>query len=262
MLPGVLVRGHPQVEASPSVPSEGTNSMDDAQRGTTGNLLLDALPRSVREQLLADDSPRAIEAGDVWRSPGDPVKTVAFPLSGTLSLIAELDEYRVESATIGEEGAADVFSAVASRVAPLLLLGQVSGEAYEIPIDRFLAAHADSPELQRMIQGYIEALLVQTSMSTLCQAVHHLNERCARWLLQSHDRVDTETFELKQEFLAMMLGVSRPSVSISAGALQAAGLISYRRGKITIVDREGLEEAACPCYEEIRSAYSRLVPLA
>ena len=260
MLPGVLVRGHPQVEASPSVPIEGT-AMDDAHRGNTGNLLLDALPGSVRDQLVADDEPRAIEAGDVWRTPGEPVKTVAFPLNGTLSLIAELDDYRVESATIGEEGAADVFSAVASRVAPLLLIGQVTGEAYEIPIDRFLAAYADSPELQRMIQGYIEALLVQTSMSTLCQAVHHMNERCARWLLQSHDRVDGDTFELKQEFLATMLGVSRPSVSVAAGTLQASGLISYRRGKITIIDREGLEDAACPCYEEIRTAYSRLVPL-
>ena len=260
MLPGVLVRGHPQVEASPSVPIEGT-TMDDAQRGHTGNLVLDALPGSVREQLLLNDAPRAIEDGDRWRSPGDPVKTVAFPISGTLSLIAETDEYRVEAATIGNEGAADVFSAVASRVAPLLLIGQVSGQAYEIPIDRFLAAYADSPELERMIHGYIEALLFQTSMSTLCQAVHHLNERCARWLLQSHDRVDSDTFELKQEFLATMLGVSRPSVSLAAGALQASGLISYRRGKITIVDREGLEDAACPCYEEIRSAYSRLVPL-
>jgi CRP-like cAMP-binding protein len=202
-----------------------------------------------------------IAAGDVWRSPGDAVKTVAFPLTGTLSLITEVEEQRVEVATIGNEGAADVFSAIGSRVAPLLLLAQVTGQAYEVPIDRFLAAHADSPELQRLIQGYIEALVIQTSVGVLCQAVHHVNQRCARWLLETHDRVESDSFELKQEFLAMMLAVQRPSVSIAEGALQASGLISYRRGHVTIVDRERLEDAACACYEEIRSAYSRLVPL-
>jgi CRP-like cAMP-binding protein len=263
MLSGVLLWGRSLGgEASPSVPIEGA-TMHDARRGHTGNLLLDALPASVREELLVDDQPRAIAAGDVWRSPGDAVKTVAFPLTGTLSLIAEQGqgEHRVEVATIGNEGAADVFSAIGSRVAPLLLLAQVTGEAYEVPIDRFLSAHADSAELRRLIRGYIEALVVQTSMSTLCQAAHHLNERCARWLLDTHDRVESDTFELKQEFLAMMLAVQRPSVSIAAGTLQASGVISYRRGTITIVDREGLENAACACYEEVRSAYSRLVPL-
>ena len=235
--------------------------MDDAQHGRTGNIVLDALPGSVRDHLLDGDAPRAIESGDVWRTPGEAVKTVAFPITGCLSLVVEAGDHRVEAATIGNEGAADVFSAVASRVAPLLLIGQVTGSCYEVPIDRFLPAYADSPELERLIQGYIEALLVQTSMSALCLAVHHMNERCARWLLQTHDRVDSDTFELKQEFLATMLGVHRPSVSIAAGSLQASGFISYRRGKITITDREGLEDAACACYEEIRSAYSRLVPL-
>jgi hypothetical protein len=99
------------------------------------------------------------------------------------------------------------------------------------------------------------------AISAACNAVHHLNERCARWLLMTHDRVEEDTFDLKQEFLAVMLGVQRPSVSIAAGTLQEAGLISYRRGGITIRDREGLEEATCPCYELIRAEYSRLVPL-
>jgi CRP-like cAMP-binding protein len=235
--------------------------MDDAAHGNTGNLLLDALSPSVREALLEGDAPRRIEAGDVWRAPGDAVKTVAFPLTGCLSLIAESDGHQVESATIGQEGAADVFSAIASRVAPLLLLAQVDGTAHELPIDRFLAVFAEDESLRRVIHGYIEALFVQTSMSALCLSVHHLNERCARWLLQSHDRVDGDSFELKQEFLAIMLGVHRPSVSIAAKTLQASGLIAYRRGKITIVDREGLEDASCSCYEETRLAYSRLVPL-
>jgi CRP-like cAMP-binding protein len=91
--------------------------------------------------------------------------------------------------------------------------------------------------------------------------VHHLNQRCARWLLQTHDRVDSDTFGLTQEYLGVMLGVQRPSVSIAQQTLQAAGCITYKRGSITIVDREALEAAACPCYEMIRREYSRLVPL-
>jgi CRP-like cAMP-binding protein len=235
--------------------------MDGLVGARTRNLLLDALPPSVRDELLGGLEPRVIEPGEAWRRPGEAVTTVAFPITGSLSLIAETDHQRVEAATIGQEGAADVFSAIASRVAPLLMIAQVAGRAYEVPIDRFLGIYAKDETLQRLIHGYVEALFVQTSMSTLCINVHHLNERCARWLLQTHDRVDADTFELKQEFLAIMLGVRRPSVSIAAKALQGSGLIDYRRGKISIVDREGLEDAACSCYEEIRSAYSRLVPL-
>jgi CRP-like cAMP-binding protein len=92
-------------------------------------------------------------------------------------------------------------------------------------------------------------------------ALHQVNERCARWLLETHDRVDSDTFELKQDLLARMLAVSRPTVSVAAGTLQAAGTIEYRRGKVSIVDREALEDASCSCYEANRADYSRLVPL-
>jgi CRP-like cAMP-binding protein len=102
---------------------------------------------------------------------------------------------------------------------------------------------------------------VQISLTAACNAVHHLNQRCARWLLQTHDRVDDDTFGLTQEYLGVMLGVQRPSVSIAQRTLQEAGCITFRRGFITVVDREGLEAAACPCYELIRTEYSRLVPL-
>jgi CRP-like cAMP-binding protein len=112
-----------------------------------------------------------------------------------------------------------------------------------------------------LIYGYIEALFAVASRATACIALHQVSERCARWLLETHDRVDSNRFELKQEFLGRMLAVSRPTVSVAQGTLQAAGTIQYRRGKITIVDREALEEASCSCYEVNRRDYSRLVPL-
>ena len=102
---------------------------------------------------------------------------------------------------------------------------------------------------------------MQVSLTAACNALHQLTQRCARWLLQSHDRVQGDTFGLTQEYLGVMLGVQRPSVSIAQRTLQAAGCISFHRGSNTVIDREGLESAACPCYELIRTEYSRLVPL-
>src|SRR5436853_3556723 len=129
-----------------------------------------------------------------------------------------------------------------------------------VEIERFVKQSREG-RFQELIYGYLEAMVVQISVTAACNGVHHLNERCARWLLQTHDRVQTDTFGLTQEFLGVMLGVQRPSVSIAQRTLQAAGLITYQHGSITVIDREGLESAACACYEQIRSEYSRLVPL-
>jgi CRP-like cAMP-binding protein len=229
----------------------------------TGNLLLDSLDPTERGDLLAGAEIRPIEVGHVFLSPGDPITEVVFPRSGTLSVVTEPRiGQRVEAATVGREGVGSVHSALGSRVSGQELVGQVSGEGIAVEVELFSKLSSQPGKLQNLIHGYLEAFFAQASLSAGCNAVHHLNERCARWLLMTHDRVESDTFDLKQEFLAVMLGVQRPSVSISAGTLQEAGLITYRRGSITILDREGLEEATCPCYEMIRSEYSRLVPLA
>jgi CRP-like cAMP-binding protein len=212
--------------------------------------------------LLAGSRARPIVVGDILLRPGEKLETVAFPTSGCLSLVAQPDEtLSVEAATIGREGVGNVHSALGSRRSSLELIGQVSGAMIEVDVELFAKLCGQPGRLQDLVHGYIEALFAQASLSSACNAVHHVNQRCARWLLMSHDRVDSDTFDLKQEFLAVMLGVKRPSVTIAAGTLQEAGLISYKRGWITIVDREALEQAACSCYENIRSEYSRLVPL-
>ena len=228
----------------------------------TRNLLLDALLGEERDRLLEDATTHPIELGHVYLDPGDPITRVMFPISGTLSIIAEPDErHRVEAATVGREGVANVHSALGSRVAGQQLIGQVAGEAISVEVELFAKEMSEPGRLEVLVHGYIEALFAQASLSAACNAAHHLDQRCARWLLQTHDRADADSFFLKQEFLAMMLGVQRPSVTVAAKTLQAAELITYRRGSITILDREGLEEAACGCYEQVRSEYSRLVPL-
>jgi CRP-like cAMP-binding protein len=227
----------------------------------TGNLLLDALSDEERTRLLADASTRDIVVGGVLFRPGDPVTHVAFPTAGTLSLLAQPDDSQpVEAATIGREGAASLHSALGSQKATQELVGQVEGRMIMVGVE-ILNKEATEDRLRDVVFGYLEAMVVQISLTAACNALHHVTQRCARWLLQTHDRVDSDTFGLTQEYLGVMLGVQRPTVSISQRTLQAAGCITFSRGSITVVDREGLEGAACPCYEMIRTEYSRLVPL-
>jgi CRP-like cAMP-binding protein len=235
----------------------------DRTNGRTSNLLLDSLPRVDRDAVLSESVRYPIELRRAYLQPGDDVERVLFPVSGTLSIIVEPggDGRRVEAATVGREGVANVHAALGSRVAGQQLIGQVAGEAIGIDVEIFGKLVAEVDRLRALVNGYVEAVFAQTILSAACNALHHLNERCARWLLATHDRVDTDGFDLTHELLATMLGVTRPSVSGAAKTLQAAGLITYRRGRITVVDREGLEEAACPCYGLIRSEYSRLVPI-
>lgn len=256
---GVLV----QIDREPNRGRGRQSGMqNDVAPERTGNLLLDALTSSERAALLNDASHRFNPVGEERRNAGDEITSVFFPTSGTLSLIVEQDDERVEAATVGREGVCDVPASLGSRIASLTVLSQIEGDSIDVDVETFNKVYDEGPTFRTIITGYIEAVYSQASMSTACGLLHHLNERCARWLLQSHDRVDSDTFVLKQEFLAMMLGVHRPSVSIAAGTLQASGCITYRRGRITVIDREALEQAACSCYETIRSEYSRLVPLA
>jgi CRP-like cAMP-binding protein len=232
-----------------------------ALRLRTGNLLLDALGEKQRASLLAGCERVPIDVGKVLFRPGDRISYVPFPLSGTLSLIALPDDgVQVEAATIGNEGAAELPSALGSRTVSQEVVGQVSGEMFAIPLETF-TEHLQQDRFRDLVHGYIEALMVQISLTAACNAVHHLNQRCARWLLQTHDRVTGDTFGLTQEYLGIMLGAQRPTVSTAQRTLKEAGCITFSRGSITVVDRQGLEEAACSCYETIRTAYSRLVPI-
>jgi CRP-like cAMP-binding protein len=228
----------------------------------TGNLLLDALPPDVRDEVLVGSMTRPVRSGDVLVEIGDDVDVAFFPVSGTLSSLAEPDdESTVEAASTGNEGAADLFAALGTLRATHRLIGQVPAEVIVVDVKR-LRHHALREGLpQELIFSYTQALYTQAGTSAACNAKHSVEQRAARWLLQTHDRVHGDTFELKQEFLAYMLGVARPSVSLAAESLKHAGLIDYSRGVVTIHNREGLEEVACSCYEVVRKVYSDLVEL-
>jgi CRP-like cAMP-binding protein len=236
--------------------------MAEARRTVTGNLLLDAFPPAVREALMAGSSTRRIDPGDVFVNVGDEVIEAFFPKSGTLSLLAEPDEESiVEAATIGREGAAGIFAALGALKTVHRVIAQVPGEVIVIDA-KVVREHALMPgRPQTLLFSYLQALFAQAAIGVACIGKHHVDQRAARWLLQTHDRADGDSFQLKQEFLAFMLGTARPTVSLAAATLKNAGLIDYSRGNITILDRGGLESVACACYEQIRKQYSLLVEL-
>jgi len=228
-----------------------------------GNHLLDALPAEKRESMASRLKPVEFRPHDVLYEPGRRIGKVYFPQSGVISLMAPLlNGEAIETATIGNEGmlGVSVFLGGGTNGAGIAM-AQVAGRGLYMSADTFRAEIAGDGKLRELLLGYTQALFAQISQSVACNGTHSIRERCARWLLETHDRAGSDQFVLTQEFLADMLAVRRPSVTVAAGMLQRAGLIEYRRGQITILDRTGLETSSCECYQAILDAYNTLVPI-
>ncbi|WP_458757631.1 Crp/Fnr family transcriptional regulator [Afipia sp. TerB] len=196
----------------------------------------------------------------VLSEPDEPISHVYFPTQGVVSLVNEPDDGEiVEFATIGNEGMAGFPVLLGSSTMPSRVFVQVQGAGFRMGAAELLDVLKRTPVFQGLLMRYVMALLNQIAQSTSCNRLHEVQERCARWLLHTHDRVNGNSFTLTQEFLSQMLGVHRPTVSIAARMLQQAGLIRYSRGYIEVIDREGLESAACNCYRLIADHYARLL---
>jgi CRP-like cAMP-binding protein len=223
------------------------------------NLLLATLSSDDFERLVPDLTLGALGHGAPVFYAGQPSGHVWFPHEGVVSIVA-LDEHgqAVEVATVGREGMTGIAAALGSETMANDAMVQVAGRGSRMDTAAFRKAMDARPALKALMLRYVLAVFTQSSQNIACNQLHPINTRCARWLLTTHDRVTGDAFVLTQEYLAMMLGVSRPSVSVAAGALQRQGLISYSRGKITILDRPGLEAAACECYGVIASEFNRL----
>jgi CRP-like cAMP-binding protein len=190
---------------------------------------------------------------------GRPAEHVWFPHEGVISIVAtDAEGGAVEVATVGREGMTGIPLVLGSDSMSSDAMVQVSGTGTRMEVAAFRDAIEASPTLRQQMLRYVLAVFGQVSQNAACNQLHAINNRCARWLLTTHDRVTGDKYALTQEYLAMMLGVTRPSVSAAAGALQKAGLIRYSRGVITILDREGLEAASCECYRIIEDEFRRL----
>jgi CRP-like cAMP-binding protein len=198
----------------------------------------------------------------VLQEPGQPVRRAYFPHEGFASLLTVFEDgLSVETATVGPEGAVDLPLLVHIGAAPSRVVIQAPGRAAMIAMEPLQRAINDSPALLQLLQSYVHGFLAQILQTVACNAVHTAEERLAKWLLMSADRTNADNIPLTHEFLAEMLGVGRPTVSLVAHTLQTAGLIDHRRGLITIVDRAGLEEVSCSCYRTIHRAYEELLPM-
>jgi CRP-like cAMP-binding protein len=224
------------------------------------NRLLRALPPDVSETLGRRLEVLDMEVRHSVFEPDRPSQHVYFPLSAVISVVAKMGEgVAVEIATVGREGIVGLEVFLGGGQTPASAYCQVAGRTARIGADAFREVVRDSAPLTTVLLRYTQATLTQVGQSVACNRVHLLEERCARWLLMTHDRVSGDQFLLTQEFLAEMLGVRRPSVSIAASILQRAGFIRYSRGLIEILDRVGLESAACECYGVIAREYERLI---
>jgi CRP-like cAMP-binding protein len=228
----------------------------------TGNLLLQTLPRDVLSRLQPDLEIVTLDFKKMLYKPGETIPYVYFPVSAVASVITVMENGdKVEVGTVGREGFVGLPVVFDSGEAPSSAesFAQVPGEALRMDAGVFLERLQRVPSLHALILRYAGTFFVQVAQSTACNRLHTIDERCARWLLMTHDRVGSDHVPLTQEFLSQMLGVRRASVNAVAGLLQKSGLIRYSRGTITILDRKGLEAASCECYQVIRKEYERLL---
>jgi CRP-like cAMP-binding protein len=245
----------------PLMRKESTASPMDTQRQDYPlNQLLTAMPRAAYEKLQPLLETVPLKAHATLIEGGAPLPHVYFPHSGMVCVISSLSDGVAETGSIGSEGLVGIEAVLGGDSATGRTLVQLEGTAGRVAIQPFRALVKDSPPLQQLLLRYVRFFLTQTLQSVACNALHAVEERCARWLLMAHDRVGRrEGFHLTQEFLADMLGVHRPSVTIVARTLQNAGLIRYSRGVIVIADRKGLEEVACECYGLVRRALDSML---
>jgi CRP-like cAMP-binding protein len=187
---------------------------------------------------------------------GRPIETAYFVNSGVISVVTDLqDGTVVETGTIGREGFLGLPIVFGAEKSPWRAFCQIPGEAFCMPAEALKAEVARGGTLDRVIRRYAGAAMSLLAQSAACNRAHSLEQRMARWLLMTHDRVEADEFPLTQEFLGQMLGVRRPTVSLAGSALQRAGLIAYSRGRIAIVDRRGLEKVSCECYAYVRQQF-------
>jgi signal transduction histidine kinase len=222
------------------------------------NGLLAALPREEYQRLLSDMQYVELAGGDVLHEMGDSIRYVYFPNDAVISLISQMKNgATAEAAMVSGEGMVGLHVFWGSDPAMLKAMVQVAGSATRVKANVFKEEFCKSRLFRSLLQRYTQTLLTQTTQSTACNRLHHVQERFAKWLLLLHDRLQKDEFNLTHEIIAQALGVRRAGVSTFALKLRRLGLIDYHRGKIRIVDRSRLEAIACECYEIIKTAFDQ-----
>ena len=227
------------------------------------NRLLGALPEPDFERLKGELRTRDGQQKYVLAQSGDPINEVYFPVDAVVSVLTRMDDgASVELATIGNEGLVGVSVAWGAKTMnpKEFATVQVPGTVVIMDAGAFREEVQRQGALASLVERYTQAFFTQVSQQVACNGLHSVEQRCARWLLLTQDRAGTDEFPMTHEFLAQMLGVRRATVTVTAGILQKAGFVQFSRGRVAIVDREGLENTACECYAVTREIYDRLLP--
>ncbi|MND48276.1 hypothetical protein D3C80_391930 [compost metagenome] len=224
------------------------------------NRLLNGIPGRERDRILNRCESVNLDVGSTLCEADQPYSHAYFPLTGFISLVAKLDAHRpLEMGLIGSEGMLGVTLMLGIRKAPTRAVVQGAGNALRIAAPHLGRELCECPTLRRRMNRYLFVLMAQLAQTAACTHFHEIQPRLARWLLMTHDRAQADHFHLTHELLADMLGVRRSGITVAAGALQQKRLIHYTRGEITILNRAGLEAAACECYGAVTDCYSKLL---
>jgi CRP-like cAMP-binding protein len=247
-------------------PSPEQRTEQDKQEGFAAahaaeqNRLLAALPLEEYARLLPRLVPVRLMLKQVLVEPDAPIRDVYFPREGVGSMVAvEQEGGPIEVGTVGRDGFVGLPVLLGADAMPYRVFVQIEGHAWRLSADAFRQITDERPAVRRLLLRYAQYFADQLAQSVACNRLHTLDERCARWLLMTHDRVDGDAFELTHEFLSLMLGVRRAGVTVAMGTLQAAGIVRYTRGRVVVLDRPRLEEASCGCYHVTRTALERLL---
>lgn len=226
----------------------------------TDNRLIALLPQQERQSLLAACEQVELRAGSTLCKSGERIHDIYFPISCTISLISHIDAHdKLGVALAGNEGMFGIPLILGVEVSSLCALVQGSGSAWKIGTAEFMLKYRQNPALQQVLRRYMYILIKQFTQTAVCNRFHKTEARLARWLLMTDDRTYSAVFHVTQAFLAYILGVRRVGISKAAGSLQKQKLISYTRGDIAIIDREGLEKVACSCYQTDKDAFDRIL---
>src|SRR5476649_691241 len=240
-----------------ALPHDEAGALSKPQRDNVqNNQLLGALEAASRARLDPHLEPIKLKLGAVVCEAGGVLKHAYFPEGAVLSLLTVLENgSAIETANIGREGAFGLFAAMYSRVSFNRCLVQLEGTMLRCPIELLQSEFKHSEHVRNLFVSYSETLLSQVQQTVACNALHTKEERMCRWLLMMHDRAEGEALPYTHEFLSHMLGANRKSVTLAAQSMHTAGLISYQRGRIQVVNRAGLEQASCECYAIVRERF-------
>jgi CRP-like cAMP-binding protein len=223
------------------------------------NRLLALLPAAELDTLRRHAEVVSLRHSDCAIVPDEPISQVYFPVSCLLSMVTTMaDGASVESGTIGREGMSGIPVVLNAGQTTMPTFCQIPGDSIRVRTEHLLEVYERSAEVRHLFNRYIHTVVVISSQSAACNALHRVEARMCRWLLMSSDGVASDEVNLTQEYLAAMLGVRRPGVTEVAGKLRSEGVIDYSRGSIRIADRPGMERRACECYRRVKGEYERL----